>query len=96
MNTKKFYQPSLFESVMINKMNHVASESAMSTYLYDTLDMYGVTESTMDRFATPEEIAFVESVREYTLINIAKSLKLESCFSNLSQIRELAMEYAQK
>ena len=58
--------------------------------------MYGVTESTMDRFATPEEIAFVESVREYTLINIAKSLKLESCFSNLSQIRELAMEYAQK
>lgn len=96
MNTKKFYQPSLFEAVMINKMNSVTLESADSTYLYDTLEMYGVVESTADNFATPEQIAFVESVREYTLLNIAKSLKLESCFSNLSDIRELAMQYAQK
>lgn len=96
MNKRKFYQPSLFEGVMINKMNSVTAESAASTYLYDTLENYGVTESTVDKFATPEEIAFVESVREYTLLNIAKSLKLESCFGNLSSIRELAMEYAQK
>ena len=96
MNKRKFYQPSLFEGVMINKMNSVTAESAASTYLYDTLEDYGVTENTVDKFATPEEIAFVESVREYTLLNIAKSLKLESCFGNLSSIRELAMEYAQK
>lgn len=96
MSKKKFFQPSLFEGIMINKLNNVTAESASSTYLYDTLEMYGMTESTVDKFATPEEIAFTESVREYTLLNIVKSLKLENCFNNLQNIRDLATEYAQK
>ena len=96
MSKKKFFQPSLFEVIMINKINNVTAESASSTYLYDTLEMYGMTESTVDKFATPEEIAFTESVREYTLLNIIKSLKLENCFNNLQNIRDLATEYAQK
>lgn len=96
MSKKKFFQPSLFEGIMINKLNNVTAESASSTYLYDTLEMYGMTESTVDKFATPEEIAFTESVREYTLLNIIKSLKLENCFNNLQNIRDLATEYAQK
>ena len=96
MSKKKFFQPSLFEVIMINKLNNVTAESASSTYLYDTLEMYGMTESTVDKFATPEEIAFTESVREYTLLNIIKSLKLENCFNNLQNIRDLATEYAQK
>ena len=96
MSKKKFFQPSLFEGIMINKLNNVTAESASSTYLYDTLEMYGMTESAVDKFATPEEIAFTESVREYTLLNIIKSLKLENCFNNLQNIRDLATEYAQK
>lgn len=96
MSKKKFFQPSLFEGIMINKLNNITAESASSTYLYDTLEMYGMTECTVDKFATPEEIAFTESVREYTLLNIIKSLKLENCFNNLQNIRDLATEYAQK
>ena len=92
MKEKKIFQPSLFEGIMIGKLEKasmMAESGTNSTYLYNALSDYGMTS---DSFATPEEIAFVESVREYTLLNIAKALKLENF--NLSMIRELAQDYA--
>ena len=91
----KVFQPSLFEGIMIGKMEKaslMAESTNPSVYLYNTLVEYGMPEN--NSFASPAEIAFVESVREYTLLNITKALKLES-FS-LNDIRELAQEYAAK
>ena len=44
-------------------------------------------------FATPEEVAFVEAVQEYSLLTMLKALKLES-YSKYD-INDLAQEYAQ-
>lgn len=93
LKDKKVFQPSLFEGIMIGKLEKVSmmSESATnSVYLYNALADYGMGNN--DSFATPEELAFVESVREYTLLNIAKALKLENF--NLGMIREMAQDYA--
>ena len=93
MKENKIFQPSLFEGIMINKLEnaYVTVESGASqVYLYNALSEYGMPQN--DSFATPEEIAFVESVREYTLLNIAKALRLEEF--NISSIKELAQEYA--
>ena len=98
---KKIFQPSLFEGIMLGKLsrNAMLCESGLQTpvYLYNTLDMYGftATESASDdvHYATPEELSFVESVREYTCLSIAKALGLEN-FNNLSMIREMAQKYA--
>ena len=93
MKENKVFQPSLFEGVMINKLEkaYVTVESGSSqVYLYNALTDYGMPAN--ESFATPEEIAFVESVREYTLLNIAKALKLENF--NITSIKELAQDYA--
>ena len=64
-----------------------------SVFLYDALEDYGfVKESGDTEFATPEEIAFVESVREYTLLNMEKALKFRKY--NLTELRDMATEYA--
>lgn len=92
LKEKSVFQPSLFEGIMIGKLEKatIMKESGVnSTYLYNALAEYGVNNQS---FASAEEIAFVESVREYTLLNIAKALKLESF--NLSDIRLMAQEYA--
>lgn len=93
MKDKKIFQPSLFEGIMIGKLEKtslMAESGAPSVYLYNAMSDYGMSEN--NSFASPEEIAFVESVREYTLLNISKALKLENF--NLSMIREMAQEYA--
>jgi hypothetical protein len=93
MTEKKIFQPSLFEGIMIGKLEKASmlSESGMnSTYLYNALTEYGMPEN--DSFASPEEIALVESVREYTLLNMAKALRLENF--TISKIKELAQDYA--
>jgi len=95
MKENKVFQPSLFEGVMINKLEkaYVTVESGASQiYLYNALTDYGMQPN--DSFATPEEVAFVESVREYTLLNIAKALRLENF--NITSIKELAQDYATK
>jgi hypothetical protein len=93
LKDKKVFQPSLFEGIMIGKLEKASlmKESGInnSTYLYNALAEYGVENQS---FASPEEIAYVESVREYTLLNISKALKLESF--RLADIRELAQKYA--
>ena len=95
MKDNKVFQPSLFEGIMIGKLEkaYVTVESGASqVYLCNALTEYGMPEN--DSFATPEELAFVESVREYTLLNIAKALKLEEF--NISKIKDLAQEYAMR
>lgn len=95
MKDRKVFQPSLFEGIMIGKLEKTSlmfeSGALSSTYLYNALTDYGMDNTS---FASPEEIAFVESVREYTLLNISKALKLENF--NLNKIREMAQEYAIK
>ncbi len=89
---KKIFQPSLFEGIMIGKLEKASvliESGANSVYLYNALTPYGIDNQS---FATAEEVAFVESVREYTLLNIAKALKLENF--NLAMIREMAQDYA--
>ena len=68
------------------------SGSLESDYIYNTLEEYGYTESSGEESASKEELAFVETVKEYTKLSIVKSLKLEK-FS-LNDINELANEYA--
>lgn len=93
LTDKKVFQPSLFEGIMIGKLERaslMAESGTNSVYLYNALTEYGMPEN--NSFASPEEIALVESVREYTLLNISKALRLENF--NLSMIRELAQDYA--
>ena len=97
LNQKSFFQPSLFEGIMIGKLNSASimkeSGALDSVFLYDALEDYGfVKESGDTEFATPEEIAFVESVREYTLLNMEKALKFRKY--NLTELRDMATEYA--
>lgn len=92
MKDKKVFQPSLFEGIMIGKLEKASlmQESGdTSTYLYNALAEYGIDNQS---FASVEEIAFVESVREYTLLNISKALQLENF--TLNDIRLMAQEYA--
>lgn len=98
----KDYIPTLFEAVMINKLNKIQpkfeSGELQDVYLYNTLDEYGKMNEVQEKaesaihFATPEELAFVEAVQEYTAISMLKALKLES-FDKYT-INDLAQEYA--
>lgn len=91
----KVFQPSLFEGVMLGKLEKaslMAESGSTSVYLYNTLADYGMGDNTS--FASPEEIAFVESVREYTLLNIAKALRLENF--TVGMVKELAQDYASR
>ena len=100
----KDYTPNLFEAVMINKLNKIQPKyeagELQDVYLYNTLDEYGkmgaVTEEAEStiHFATPEEMAFVEAVQEYTLLSVLKALKLESF--NKYDVNDLAQKYAQE
>ena len=92
LKDKKVFQPSLFEGIMIGKLEKAAltvESGASQVYLYNALSDYGIDNTS---FASAEEIAFVESVREYTLLNMAKALQLENF--TLSMVREMAQEYA--
>lgn len=97
--TATIYQPSLFEGIMIGKTkHHVMMQEAgynNQVYLYDTLLEYGKSSTEIGgaiRYATAEEMAFVESVRLNTCIYIARALNLEK-FS-LPEIRDMAMSYS--
>ena len=94
----KTFEPSLFQGIMIGKLNKYIelNESTgmnLSEYTYNTLSDYGF-ESTNDKSqaASIEELAFIESVKEYTKLSIIKALKMESF--NKNRINDLANEYA--
>ena len=93
----KDYIPTLFESIMINKLNKIQSDNeagkVQEIYTYEALADYG-TSSTEGVFASPEELAFIESVKEYTALSLMKALKLES-FTKY-RIDDLVQEYAQQ
>ena len=93
----KDYVPTLFESIMINKLNmiqaKIESGENMEVYTYEALADYGTTNNS-DVFATPEELAFIESVKEYTALSLLKALKLES-FTKY-RVDDLVQEYAQQ
>lgn len=95
------YVPSLFNGIMINKLNKITpmyeSGQLQDVYTYGALSDYGkesnVTESGDTEFASPEELAFIEAVKEYTGLSILKALKLESF--DKYRVADLAQEYAQ-
>lgn len=99
LNTERDYKPTLFEAMMISKLNDIQTKmesgEVEKTYLYHALDDYNrVTEESEDtiNFATDEELAFVETVKEYTLLSVLKALKLESF--NPYTMNELIDSYA--
>ena len=59
-------------------------------YTFNTLTEYDLPEN--DGKSSIEEMAFIESVKEYTKLNILKALKLESF--DKYKVSDLANEYA--
>ena len=58
--------------------------------IYDAIDMY--TESASIETPKLEELALIESVKEYTALSVLKALKLESF--DKYHVNDLAIEYA--
>lgn len=91
----KDYEPSLFESVMINKVNKLTpiynSGKLQNENIYNTLEEYGkVTEGT----ASLEELAFIEAVEEYTGLSMLKALRFEP-FDKYT-LKDLKDQYSQE
>ena len=95
LTERKVFNPSLFQGIMIGKVNQLTemqeSGTLGSDFLYNTLEDYGMIESTQE--PSIEERAFVESVKELTKIQLIKTLCMERF--NLQDIRDMALEYAQ-
>ena len=89
ISEKKFYEPSLFEGIMINKFNAV--ESSEDKNLYGALDEYR-TESGEEEPSMSMQIALTEAVKEYTALSVVKALKLESF--DKYKLADMASEYA--
>lgn len=74
----KFYTPTLFEAVMINKVNEINRKKEIGEFvetpLYDVMSEY--KENTDE--ISEADYAFVEALKEYTCISMLKGLKLES------------------
>lgn len=97
----KDYNPTLFEAVMINKINKLnpiyEAGELHDKYLYNTIeDIYGTTtESEKNNgYATLSELAFIESVKEYTGISMFSALGLDKM--NKYRIKELTDKYSQE
>lgn len=93
------YIPSLFNGIMINKLNKAIprfeSGELADVYLYGAMNDFRegeVEESAEIQMASPEEYAFIEAVKEYTALSVVKALKLESF--NPIMINDLAYDYA--
>ena len=90
----KTFEPTLFQGIMIGKLNEFTKmqESGRfdGEYTFNTLTEYGLPEN--DGKSSIEEMAFIESVKEYTKLNILKALKLESF--DKYKVSDLANEYA--
>lgn len=88
------FVPSLFEGIMIGKLNKLQTlqecRNMEPVFLFDALSEFGL-ESTQEE-SPIEQIAFVEAVKELTMLNIVHALKLES-FTH-KQIVEMANDYA--
>ena len=96
------YNPTLFEAVMVNKVNKLQpryeSGELQEVYTYDALNEYretdNVQESEEPNYASLEELAFIEAVKEYTGLSVLKALKMESF--DKYRLADLTQEYAQQ
>lgn len=88
------YTPTLFEGIMINKMNKYSA--LQESGKFNPIPLYGALKEYKDvkyeDTATVEDMAFIETVIEYTGWTMLKALKMES-FGG-SRIKDLAAEYA--
>lgn len=90
-----YYKPSLFNGIMISNMNKIqAKMESGDNYEYSTYDALKDYPMTLNESATPQELAFIESVKEYTGYALLKALKLESF--DMYKIDNLAQSYAQR
>lgn len=100
MNKAKDYVPTLFEGILVNKMNKLrpAYESGelQNKFIYDALLPFSkrsvYKENGEPEYATLQDLAFIEAVEEYTAWSVLKCLKMESL--NKYEIKDLAQEYA--
>lgn len=95
VTTKKDFIPTLFQGIMIGNVNKLQALKESGTLkpqcVYGALDDFGFTES-VEATDSVEVLAFIESVKELTKLNILKALKLEKF--NLMDITDMAVEYA--
>jgi hypothetical protein len=100
INQVRDYVPTLFGGIMINKLNKISpvyeSGEMQNVYTYDALAEYGIHSPVNDdgsAYATEGELAFIESVKEYTALSVLKALKMENF--DKYRVADLAQEYAQ-
>jgi hypothetical protein len=90
-----YYKPSLFNGIMISNMNKIqAKMESGDNCEYSTYDALKDYPMTLNESATPQELAFIESIKEYTGYALVKALKLESF--DMYKIDNLAQRYAQR
>lgn len=90
-----YYKPSLFNGIMISNMNKIqAKMESGDNCEYSTYDALKDYPMTLNESATPQELAFIESVKEYTGYALVKALKLESF--DMYKLDNLAQSYAQR
>lgn len=90
-----YYKPSLFNGIMISNMNKIqAKMESGDNCEYSTYNALKDYPMTLNESATPQELAFIESVKEYTGYALVKALKLESF--DMYKINNLAQSYAQR
>lgn len=90
-----YYKPSLFNGIMISNMNKIQAKMESGDKCeYSTYDALKDYPMTLNESATPQELAFIESVKEYTGYALVKALKLESF--DMYKIDNLAQSYAQR
>lgn len=90
-----YYKPSLFNGIMISNINKIqAKMESGDNCEYSTYNALKDYPMTLNESATPQELAFIESVKEYTGYALVKALKLESF--DMYKIDNLAQSYAQR
>nr|DAW32227.1 MAG TPA: hypothetical protein [Caudoviricetes sp.] len=90
-----YYKPSLFNGIMISNMNKIqAKMESGDNCEYSTYNALKDYPMTLNESATPQELAFIESVKEYTGYALVKALKLESF--DMYKLDNLAQSYAQR
>lgn len=86
--SKRTFQPSLFQGIMIGKMNQ--SEYLLESEIPNLYNAISEYKENCDN--SMEEYVFVESIKEYTKLFILKTLCLEKY--SLNDVRDMANEYA--
>ena len=93
--TKKIFNPTLFQGMMIGKLNQLQtlSESGNlgSDNLYGALEEYGIVKEDASE-PTLEERAFVEAVKEFTKVSMIRALNFEKF--GLRELNDMAQDYA--